>query len=88
MELSKNQKLLIELCRTLEMSENLIISTMLAVKEPQRTNHLLDWIIDMDNQGKKIDKDKLVIRALEISQEDLEKKRNINSRVDRQGRSF
>ena len=79
MEISKNQKLLIELCRTLEMSENLIISTMLAVKEPQRTNRLLDWIIDMDDQGKKIDKDKLVIRALEISQENLEKKKNTKS---------
>ena len=69
MELSKNQKLLIELCKTLEMSENLIIATMLAVKEPQKINKLLDWIVEMDNQNQKLDKTKLVTRALEISQE-------------------
>lgn len=69
MELSKDQKLLVEYLKNLEMSENLITSTMLAVKEKEKTNKLIDYILEATDKGEKLDKDKIVIRALEISDE-------------------
>ena len=69
MELSKDQKLLVAYLKNLEMSENLIISTMLAVKEKEKTNKLRDYILEETDKGEKLDKDKIVIRALEISDE-------------------
>lgn len=69
MELSKDQKLLVAYLKNLEMSENLIISTMLAVKEKEKTNKLIDYILEETDKGEKLDKDKIVIRALEISDE-------------------
>lgn len=68
MELSKEQKLLVAYFKNLEMSENLIISTMLAVNEKEKMNKLIDYILEATNKGEKLDKDKIVKRALEISQ--------------------
>ena len=69
MELSKEQKLLVSYFKNLEMSENLIIATMLAVKEKEKMNKLIDYILEATDKGEKLDKDKIVKRALEISQE-------------------
>ncbi len=70
MELSEDQKRLIALLKTLGLQEEGIIMTMLAVKEPEKTEKLIDYIIEMWDKNFKLDKDKIVIRALEISQED------------------
>lgn len=69
MELTEEQKLLIKLFKQLEMSENLIIATMLAIQDPEQINKLLDYIIEQYDKGKKLDKDEIVKKALEISQE-------------------
>lgn len=42
MELTQEQKILVTLFRQLEMSENLIIATMIAIKEPKQTSY---WTI-------------------------------------------
>ena len=67
--MTQEQKILVTLFRQLEMSENLIIATMIAIKEPKQTNKLLDYIIMKDDKGEKLDKDEIVKKALEISQE-------------------
>lgn len=70
MELSKGQELLLGLLKnTEEMDENLIIATMLLVKEPEKTDKLLDYIVEMWDKNQELDKDKIVKKAIEISQE-------------------
>ena len=68
MELSKEQKLLIALFKHLEMSENLIIATMLAIQKPEQVNKLIDYIIEKNDKGEELNKDEVVKKALEISQ--------------------
>ena len=61
MELSKGQELLLGLLKnTEEMDENLIIATMLLVKEPEKTDKLLDYIVEMWDKNQELDKDKIV----------------------------
>lgn len=60
MELSKEQKILVAYFKNLEMSENLIISTMLAVNEKEKMNKLIDYILETTNKEEKLDKDKIV----------------------------
>ncbi len=76
MELSKEQKMLLELLQSLSMEDDLIIPIMIAVKEPEKTYKLLEYVANMTNKGKTITKKGITIRALEISQEDLEEEEN------------
>ena len=69
MELSMEQKMLLELLQSLSIEEDGIIAIMIAVKEPERTHKLLEYVADMTNQNKPITRRNITIRALEISQE-------------------
>lgn len=69
MELSKAQKILLDVLKSLSMQEEAIIITMIEVKEPEKTEKLLEYIVEVTDKGEKLDKDKIVIRALEISDE-------------------
>ena len=73
MDLSKEQRMLLELLQSLSIEEEGIMAIMITVKEPWRTYKLLEYIADMTNQGKEITKRGITIRALEISQEDLDR---------------
>ncbi len=77
MKLSQAQQKLLGVLKSIkDMDEDLIIAIMLAVKEPEKTEKLIDYIIEMWDKNFKLDKDKIVVRALEISQEDLEEAEN------------
>ena len=69
MKLSKEQNMLLELLQSLSIEEDGIIAIMIAVKEPEKTYKLLEYVADMTNKGKTITKRGITIRALEISQE-------------------
>ena len=70
MELSQAQQKLLEVLKSIkEMDEDLIIATMLAVKEPTKTDRLIDYIIEIWDKNLKLNKDEIVKKALEISQE-------------------
>ena len=51
MKLSEDQKRLIALLKTLGLQEEGIIMTMLAVKEPEKTYKLLEYVADMTNKA-------------------------------------
>ena len=65
MELSKGQELLLGLLKnTEEMDENLIIATMLLVKEPEKTDKLLDYIAEMWDKNQELVNDKIAMKAI------------------------
>ena len=66
MGLSEAQKMLLEYLKSIKMEEELIIATMILVKEPSQTEKLIDYIVD--NQ-KTVTPDKILHKALKISQE-------------------
>ena len=68
MELTKNQKLLIALFKELEMSKELVAATMIAIKTPEKTEKLIDYILEISDKGEELNKDRIINRALEISQ--------------------
>ena len=65
MELTQNQQTLIKLFKKLEMPEEAVIITLVAVKEPEETEQLMDYIIEMHKKGK-LDKDNIVEKAMQI----------------------
>ena len=68
MELSQIQKDLVQTLKSLKMTEEEVIAVMLAVKQPEKTNKLADYIIEQ-NEKNQLDRQKLIIKAMEISQE-------------------
>ena len=68
MELSQIQKDLVQVLKGLKMTEEEVIAVMLAVKQPEKTNKLADYIIEQ-NEKNQLDSQKIIIKAMEISQE-------------------
>ena len=66
MELTEKEKALVKVFESLEMSEELIVATLLAVRTEEQVNKLIDYILD--NQ-KTITSSQILHKALEISQE-------------------
>ena len=66
MELTEKEKVLVRLFKSMEMSEELIVATLLAIQTENQVNKLIDYIID--NQ-KTITSEKILHKALKISQE-------------------
>ena len=66
MELTEKEKVLVRLFKSMEMSEELIVATLLAIRTENQVNKLIDYIID--NQ-KTITSEKILHKALKISQE-------------------
>ena len=66
MALSEAQKMLLEYLKSIQVGEERAIAIMIAVKEPNQTDKLIDYIVD--NQ-KTITSSQILHKALEISQE-------------------
>ncbi len=68
MELSQIQKDLVQALKGLKMTEEEIIAVMIAVQQPEKTNKLVDYIVEQHKKNQ-LDSQKLIIKAMEISQE-------------------
>lgn len=67
MGLTEKEKALIDVFKSLNMSEELIVATFLAVQTDEQMNKLIDYILE--NQ-QTITSSQILHKALEISQED------------------
>ena len=64
MELSKHQKLLIQLFKALEMEEEMIIPLMVVIQD--KTEQVIDYILEITDKGEKLNKDKVAKDIIEI----------------------
>lgn len=50
--------------------ESTIIMAVLAVQEEEKLNKLWDYILEKNNKGERLDKDEIVMKAMEIGAEE------------------
>ena len=65
-DLTEKEKALIKLFKSLNMSEELIIATLLAAQTEEQVDKLIDYIL---NNQKTITSEKILHKALQIGQE-------------------
>lgn len=69
-ELTEKEKLLINLFKSIQMQEDAAMVTMLCiVGNEEKVNKMIDYILTEKKSMRKLEEDKIVRRALEISQE-------------------